>query len=81
MAHTPKPDVWPINLAIEYGAVYALRQPGVDKEQTKGQETMPRAIRDAQDRLFYQGGGDKGEVMRGKAGKCVLPGIGLRRVF
>jgi hypothetical protein len=64
----PKRDAWPVNSAIEYGVVYAIRQQGADKEQTRGQETMPRSIRDAQDRLFCRGGGGKGEVMRGKAG-------------
>ena len=71
----PKRDAWPVNSAIEYGVVYAIRQQGADKEQTRGQETMPRSIRDAQDRLFYRGSGGKGEVMRGNAYYRVL-GLG-----
>ena len=43
VVHKPKRDVWLVNSAIKYGAVYALRKLGVDKEQARDQESIYRS--------------------------------------
>ena len=43
VVHTHKRDVWPVNSAMKYGAVYALRQLGVNKEQAREQESIHRS--------------------------------------